>query len=169
MPFRYPNSIKELLPWSRNEEEDYSSKKNCPFGINAELVVTLACYGFHRHQDKFSEDREIKFLSKDPIKFSTFVKAELDFEIRVLGLRHSQDPSIADDEVRLCILLEHYCDLGARDLYERCVRWAPADEVFVTIAREIIKELGETRKKTPLSSKKAGTTTGSEMPLPPTI
>lgn len=168
MPFRYPNSIKELLSWSKNEEEDYSSKKNCPFGTNAELAVTLACYGFHRHKDDSRDDREIQFLSKDPIKFSTFVRAELDFEIRVLGLHHSQDPSIADDEGRLCSVLEYYCDLGARDLYERCVRWAP-DEAFVTIAREIVKDFRQEGKVTSSSKKKPGLASRSEPPSPPTI
>lgn len=168
MPFRYPISMRELLSWSKTEEEDYSSKKECPFSTNAELAVTLACYGFHRHKEKKPVDREIAFLSKDPIKFSTFANAELDFDIRLLGLHHSQDPSVADDEARLCSILEYYCDFGARELYERCVRWAP-EESFVTIARELVKDLLGEGDISSQSHDDPERCEFSKPPLPPTI
>lgn len=160
--------MKELLFWSKTEEEDYNSKKECPFSTNAELAVTLACYGFHRNKGKKFVDREIEFMSKDPIRFSTFANAELDFDIRLLGLHHSQDPSIADDEGRLCSILEFYCDLGARELYERCVRWASA-EAFVTIARELVKDFGEERNIPSQTHNDPEIGESSKLPLPPTI
>lgn len=142
MPLHIPKSLENFLPWSQTEERDIYARRQCVFESNAEMVAVMACYGFHRTGGRIPPADGMAFLQKEPIPFKTLKKSKTYNQILVVALAATKNPQVISDEDQICRLVEAFSDIGARELYERCVRWLP-EAAFIEIAREILRELGD--------------------------
>lgn len=141
MSLRLPLSLEPFLVWSQTEERDIYAKRQCVFESNAEMAAVIACYGFHRTKGSVPSLSEMKFLEKDPIPFRTLKRSKTYNQVLIMALAATKDAQVISDEDRICRIVEAFSDVGARELYDRCVRWMP-EMAFIQIALEITGETG---------------------------
>lgn len=127
---RIPSTAEPLLPYCRNAA---TCREDACFSNFAEMLVFAASLGFKRHPGKPPEPKA--FLSQPyPVDLNIFKNQQLFSLILLIGLATAESHAIAQDEEKLCRMLEAYADVGLGELV-RLLRENTAEDFVFTLAR----------------------------------
>lgn len=118
---RLPVTLEPLLPFCRKSEE---AVEHACFDTYADLVVFAASYGFYL-QDGTRPSPPAKYLDLPyPIDLAIFRTQRS--QLVLIGLATEGSQAIAQDEEKLCRLIEAFAEEGGKGLMETIKHSTPA-------------------------------------------
>lgn len=117
---RLPDSAAPLLPFCRRHGDPFD---NACFDTYADLVTFTASCGFHRLNGRSPSEPKTFLKEIYPIDIAVFKNQDLFPNLLLIALGAEATTEVAQDEERLCRLIETFADAGCKHLSHQKKSW----------------------------------------------